>query len=78
MFKTEKDRIETYKRLFATDDGKQVLEDLKARFHLETMTFVENNRALSFVHEGQRSVVLYVLHLIKEEKLNQQTIAEGK
>ena len=78
MFKTEKDRIEAYKRLFATDDGKQVLEDLKARFHIETMTFVENNRALSFVHEGQRSVVLYVLHLIKEEKLNQQTIAEGK
>ena len=78
MFKTEKDRIEAYKRVFATDDGKQVLEDLKARFHIETMTFVENNRALSFVHEGQRSVVLYVLHLIKEEKLNQQTIAEGK
>ena len=77
MFKTEKDRIETYKRLFATDDGKQVLEDLKARFHIETMTFVENNRALSFVHEGQRSVVLYVLHLIKEEKQQHQTIAEG-
>ena len=78
MFKTEKDRIAAYKRLFATDDGKQVLEDLKARFHIETMTFVENNRALSFVHEGQRSVVLYVLHLIKEEKQQQQTIAEGK
>ena len=41
MFKTEKDRIETYKRMFATDDGKQVLEDLKERFHIETMTFVE-------------------------------------
>jgi hypothetical protein len=41
------------------------------------MTFVDNNRALSFVHEGQRSVVLYVLHLIKEEKQQQQTIAEG-
>lgn len=78
MFKTEKDRLEAYKRLFATDDGKQVLEDLKARFHIETMTFVDNNRALSFVHEGQRSVVLYVLHLLKEEKQNQQTIAEGE
>ena len=78
MFKTEKDRIETYKRLFATDDGKQVLEELKARFHIETMTVVENNRALSFVHEVQRRVVLYVLLLIKEEKQQQQTIAEGK
>tara|TARA_R100000951_G_C2640960_1_gene180951 strand:+ start:1427 stop:1660 length:234 start_codon:yes stop_codon:yes gene_type:complete len=77
MFKTDTDRLETYKRMFATDDGKQVLEDLKERFHIETMTFVDNNRDLSFVHEGQRSVVLYVLHLLKEEKQNQQTIAEG-
>jgi len=38
---------------------------------------VDNNRELTFVHEGQRSVVLYVLHLLKEEKQNQQTIAEG-
>ena len=29
MFKTETDRLETYKRMFATDDGKQILEDLK-------------------------------------------------
>tara|TARA_B110000858_G_scaffold165221_1_gene191762 strand:+ start:2255 stop:2488 length:234 start_codon:yes stop_codon:yes gene_type:complete len=77
MFKTEADRIEAYKRVFATDEGKQVLEDLKSRFHIETMTFVDNNRELSFVHEGQRSVVLYVLHLLKEDKKNQQTIAEG-
>ena len=77
MFKTEADRIEAYKRVFATDDGKQVLEDLKTRFHINTMTFVDNNRELSFVHEGQRSVVLYVLHLLKDEKLTQQTIAEG-
>tara|TARA_R110001592_G_scaffold123766_2_gene332061 strand:- start:82 stop:315 length:234 start_codon:yes stop_codon:yes gene_type:complete len=77
MFKTDTDRLETYKRMFATDDGKQVLEDLKERFHIDTMTFVDNNRELTFVHEGQRSVVLYVLHLLKEEKQNQQTIAEG-
>ena len=77
MIKTEADRIEAYKRVFSTDDGKQVLEDLKTRFHINTMTFVDNNRELSFVHEGQRSVVLYVLHLLKDEKLTQQTIAEG-
>jgi hypothetical protein len=78
MFKNEKDRKEAYKRIFDTDDGKAVLNDLKGRFHIETMTFVDNNRALSFVHEGQRSVVLYLIHTLKEEQPTQQTIAEGK
>ena len=76
MFLKEKDRTDCYQRLFDSDDGKAVLEELEAKYHIHRPTFVEQDVNTTLIHEGQRSVILYIKHFLqKKDNRAQQTIA---
>lgn len=57
----------SYRRTFNTDDGKKVLDDLKARFGFETSTFSGDPYETAF-NEGQRAAVLLIVRMLSEEK----------
>lgn len=57
-----------YRRTFNTDDGQQVLEDLKKRFSFEATTFVSGDPHISAFNEGQRAAVLLIVRMLSEEK----------
>lgn len=56
-----------YRRTFNTEDGEQVLKDLKARFSFETSTFVPGDPHQSAFREGQRDAVLLIVRMLSEE-----------
>jgi len=56
-----------YRRTFNTDDGEQVLSDLKKRFAFETTTFSGDPYQSAF-NEGQRAAVLLIVRMLSEEK----------
>ena len=57
-----------YRRTFNTDDGKEVLADLKKRFSFEATTFVSGDPQTSAFNEGQRAAVLLIVRMLSEEK----------
>jgi len=56
-----------YRRTFNTEDGEQVLKDLKARFSFEASTFVPGDPHMSAFREGQRDAVLLIVRMLSEE-----------
>jgi hypothetical protein len=56
-----------YRRTFNTEDGTQVLNDLKKRFSFESTTFTGDPYQSSF-NEGQRAAVLLIVRMLSEEK----------
>ncbi len=56
-----------YRRTFNTDDGEQVLSDLKTRFGFETTTYSDNPYETAF-NEGQRAAVLLIVRMLTEGK----------
>lgn len=58
---------ESYQVLFATDDGSKIINDLQKRFHVDQSTFSTDALEMAFL-EGQRSVMLFILRAITEEK----------
>jgi len=62
MFKTKrmKETILAYKRLFDTDDGREVLHDLMKSCHMASSTMDKTPDETIF-NEGARSVVLRIL-----------------
>ena len=56
-----------YRRTFKTEDGEQVLQDLKARFSFEASTFVPGDPHMSAFREGQRDAVLLIVRMLSEE-----------
>jgi hypothetical protein len=56
-----------YRRVFNTDDGEIVLNDLKARFGFETTTFADNPYQTAF-NEGQRATLLLIVRMLAEGK----------
>ena len=56
-----------YRRTFNTDDGAQVLSDLKTRFGFEATTFSGDPYETAF-NEGQRAAVLLIARMLSEEK----------
>lgn len=62
---------ESYQVLFATDDGSKIINDLQKRFHVDQSTFSTDALEMAFL-EGQRSVMLFILRSITEEKEKQQ------
>jgi hypothetical protein len=56
-----------YRRTFNTDDGAQVLSDLKKRFSFETTTFSGDPYQSAF-NEGQRAAVLLIVRMLSDEK----------
>lgn len=57
-----------YRRTFNTDDGQEVLADLKKRFSFEATTFVSGDPQTSAFNEGQRAAVLLIVRMLSEEK----------
>ena len=53
-----------YKRVFDTDDGHKVIEDLSRRFYVETSTFMDGDETI--FNEGQRATVLFIKNMIKD------------
>ena len=63
----DKDLKQNYQVLFATDNGTKVLDDMQKRFHVDQSTFSNDALEMAFL-EGQRSVVLFILRSITDEK----------
>lgn len=60
-----KDLINNYKITFESEQGEKVLEDLENRFHQNKTTFSKDAIEMAYL-EGQRSVILSIKNLIKE------------
>lgn len=58
------ERIQNYQRTFTSDVGKQVLNDLFARYGM-LQTQAQDNPYQTYFHEGQRSVVLFIVDVMK-------------
>lgn len=63
------DRIRlAYRRLFSTDDGKIVLEDLCKRYYIfDTAVKNGEDRDAILINEGKRSAVLFILAMINAD-----------
>lgn len=59
MNKDIKELIKTYKRVFESSDGEEILEDLKKRCNFYSTSFSNDSHETAF-REGQRSVVLMI------------------
>jgi hypothetical protein len=66
---TPQELRQTYKTLFATNDGEIVLEDLRTRFHGDQPTFSSDALEMAYL-EGQRSVVLIIKNMTKDLDYN--------
>lgn len=64
---TPEELQELYKVVFATEDGKRVLEDLAARYSVHTTTFSSDANETAY-REGQRTVVLFLQAMIADRK----------
>jgi len=60
-----KDLINNYKITFESEQGEKVLQDLENRFHQNKTTFSKDAIEMAYL-EGQRSVILSIKNLIKE------------
>jgi len=57
-----------YKTIFNTDEGKEVLADLEKRCHYHSTTNVKGDSHESAYMEGQRSVILFIKSILRENK----------
>jgi len=57
-----------YQYIFNTDEGKEVLSDLERRCHYHSTTNVKGDSHESAYMEGQRSVILYVKSMLRNNK----------
>lgn len=57
--------IRSYYRLFNTEDGKRVLQDLENAHWMNRSTYSDNTN-LSNLREGERNVVLRIKALIEQ------------
>tara|TARA_B110000503_G_C7061245_1_gene376738 strand:- start:15 stop:227 length:213 start_codon:yes stop_codon:yes gene_type:complete len=62
------EKIKLYNRVFTSEDGIQLLEDIKKRCNVYTTSFSPDAHETAF-REGQRSVVLFI-----ESTLNKKPI----
>ena len=57
-----------YKYIFNTDEGKEVLVDLEKRCHYHSTTNVKGDSHESAYMEGQRSVLLFIKSMLRNDK----------
>ena len=57
-----------YKTIFNTDEGKEVLADLEKRCHYHSTTNVKGDSHESAYMEGQRSVLLFIKSMLRNDK----------
>jgi hypothetical protein len=62
------ERVRAYQEVFATDNGKIVLEDLKYAHHMMSSTYKKDlqDGELAF-REGERNVVLRIVHILGQD-----------
>ena len=64
---TPEDLRTLYKVVLNNEDGHKVINDLAARFHIHGSTF-SNEPTETAYREGQRTVVLFLLSMLREQK----------
>ena len=57
-----------YQYIFNTDEGKVVLSDLEKRCHYHSTTNVKGDSHESAYMEGQRSVLLFIKSMLRNDK----------
>jgi hypothetical protein len=57
-----------YREVFSSNEGKRVLDDLKARFGFQQTTHVPGDPHESAFFEGQRNAVLLILRMMEEKR----------
>ena len=57
-----------YQYIFNTDEGKEVLSDLEKRCHYHSTTNVKGDSHESAYMEGQRSVLLFIKSMLRNDK----------
>ena len=57
-----------YVYIFNTDEGKQILSDLEKRCHYHSTTNVKGDSHESAYMEGQRSVILFIKSMLRNDK----------
>mgnify|MGYP003113740601 FL=1 len=56
-----------YKTVFSSEDGVRVLNDMASRFSMHSSTFSSEPTETAY-REGQRTVVLFLLQMIADQK----------
>jgi hypothetical protein len=72
---THKEMRSAYKFVFDSEDGAKVLEDLEYRFHIHGSTFSDSSTETAY-REGQRTVVLFLQHMLKDNPKLEEMIDE--
>ena len=57
-----------YTYIFNTDEGKEVLSDLEKRCHYHSTTNIKGDSHESAYMEGQRSVILFIKSMLRNDK----------
>ena len=60
------DNIKLYQRIFKSEDGEKLLEDLEKRCNVESTSFSKDPYETAF-REGQRSVILHIKNILKQK-----------
>ena len=62
-----KELIQNYKKVFGSDDGKMVMDDLEKRCFYNVTTFSKADNETAFF-EGQRTVLLFIKSMINHKE----------
>ena len=62
-----KELSKNYQFIFASDEGKNVLADIKKRCHYYSTTNVKGDSHESAYLEGQRSVILFIKSMLQQK-----------
>jgi hypothetical protein len=66
MNKEINDNIKVFQRVFKSQDGQKVLEDLEKRCGVHVTSFSKDSHETAF-REGQRSVVLFIKSTLSKQ-----------
>jgi len=69
---------EFYKKIFKSDEGILVMEDLEKRCHFMSTTNIKGDSHESAYMEGQRSVLLFIKSMLQEENKNVKRADNGE
>jgi len=65
-----------YRRVFETEDGLRVIEDLKTRFWFHAPVHAPGDTHETAYRDGQRSIVLSLISMLQEDHRELPTTAE--
>ena len=63
-----KELIQNYKKVFKSDDGKMVMDDLEKRCFYNTSTYNSKEPNETAFFEGQRTVLLFIKSMINHKE----------